>query len=114
MIINNYIPTHPSQSRSNLDLADSLSSRLYSLSIPRLQDDAVKASCKWHCSKVRCPNQKQHYKLAYDLTLGRGDDLQLVYKDNNAQFNIELGVLEGVARRWVRDVEAFLKEYDIL
>jgi hypothetical protein len=46
--------------------------------------------------------------------LGRGDDLQLVYEDNNAQFYIELGVLEGVARRWVRDVEAFLEEYDIL
>jgi hypothetical protein len=46
--------------------------------------------------------------------LGRGDDLELVYEDKDAQFYIELGVLEGVARRWVRDVKAFLDEYDIL
>jgi hypothetical protein len=46
--------------------------------------------------------------------LGRGDDLELVYKDKDTQFYIKLGVLEGVARRWVRDVKAFLDEYDIL
>jgi hypothetical protein len=28
--------------------------------------------------------------------------------DKDAQFYIELGVLEGVARRWVRDLKAFL------
>jgi len=114
MIINNYIPTHPSQSGSKQDLADSSSSRSCSLSIPGLRDEAVKAYSKWHCSKVGCPIQRQHYELARDLTLGRGDDLELVYEDKDAQFYIELGVLEGVARRWVRDVEAFLDKYDIL
>jgi hypothetical protein len=74
----------------------------------------VKAYSKWHCSKVGCPIQRQYYELARDLTLGRGDDLELVYKDKDAQFYIELGVLEGVARRWVRDVKAFLDKYDIL
>jgi hypothetical protein len=33
--------------------------------------------------------------------------------DKDAQFYIELGALEGVARRWVRAVQAFLDEYDI-
>jgi hypothetical protein len=117
MIINNYIPTHPVKDRlsgSNPDLVDSLSSQLCSLRIPKLWDDAVKACCKWHCLKVRCPIQKQHYKLAYDLTLERGFNIELVYKDNDAQFYIERGVLEGVTRRWVRDVKAFLDEYDTL
>jgi hypothetical protein len=108
MIINDYIPTHPSQSGSIPDLADISSSRPCSLSIPGLRDDAVKAYCEWHCLKIRCLVQRQHYELARDLTLGRGDDLELVSEDNNAQFSIELGVLEDVARRWVRDVKAFL------
>jgi len=46
--------------------------------------------------------------------LGRGDDPELVYEDKDAQSFIELGVLEGIARRWVRDVKTFLDEYDIL
>jgi len=33
--------------------------------------------------------------------------------DKDAQFYIELGVLEGVAWRWVRDAKAFRDEYDI-
>lgn len=114
MIINNYIPTHLSQSGSIQGLAGSSPSRSCSLSIPRLRDDTVKAYSKWHCLKVRCPLQRQSYELARDLTLGRGDDLELVYEDNDAKFYTELGVLEGVARQWVRDVKAFLDEYDIL
>jgi hypothetical protein len=46
--------------------------------------------------------------------LDRGDDLELVYEDKNSQLYIELGVLDGVARRWVRDVKTFLEEYDII
>jgi hypothetical protein len=114
MIINNYIPKYPRQSGSTVDLTDISSSRSCFLTIPGLRDEGVKAYSKWHCLKVGCPTQRQHYEVARDLTLGRGDDLELVYEDKNAQFYIELGVLEGVARRWVRDVEAFLDEYDIL
>jgi hypothetical protein len=99
MIINNYILTYPSQTGSTLNLADSSSSRSCSLSIPGLRNEAMKAYSKWHCLKVGCPIQKQHYELARNLTLGRGDNLELIYKDKNAQFYIELGVLEGVARR---------------
>lgn len=72
----------------------------------------MKAYWRWHCSKVGCHIQRQHYELACDLTLGRGDDLELIYEDQNPQFFIEQGVLEGVARRWVRDVKLFVDEYD--
>jgi hypothetical protein len=108
--IHNYIPSNPSLSGSTLDSAPSLQS--CPLNIPGLRDEAVKAYCRWHYSKVGCPIQRQHYELARDMTLERGDDLELVYEDKNAQIYIDLGVLDGVARRWVRDVKAFLDEYD--
>ena len=119
MIINNYIPVHPSRTladgskRSTPNMTDS-SSRRPSLSIPGMRDDAVEAYCEWHCSKVRRQDQKQQYELARDLTLERGLDLELIHEDNDAQFYIERGVLEGVARRFVRDVKAFLDQYDAL
>ncbi len=114
MIINNYVPTHPSLSGSSPASALSSSLQSCSLNIPGLRDEAVKAYWRWHCSKVGCPIQRQHYELARDLTLGRGDDLELIYEDQNSQFFIEQGVLEGVARRWVRDVKIFVDEYDII
>ncbi len=58
------------------------------------------------------PYPEQHYELARDLTLERGDDLELVCEDKNSNFYIELGLLDGVARRWVRDVKPFLDEYN--
>ena len=70
------------------------------------------AYCEWHCSKVRREDQKQQYRLALDLTLDRGFDLELIHEDNDAQFYIDRGVLEGVARRFVRDVESFLDQYN--
>ena len=73
------------------------SSRPPYLSIPGLRDDAVEAYYEWHCSKVRSQDQKQYYELTRDLTLGRGLDLELIHKDNDAQFYIKRGVLEGVA-----------------
>jgi len=46
--------------------------------------------------------------------LERGFDLELLHEDKDAQFYIERGVLEGVARRFVRDVKSFLKQYNTL
>jgi hypothetical protein len=82
-----------------------------SLCIPGLWDVAVEVYCDWHCSQVRSPEQQRHFRQARDLTLERGYDLELVHEDHNAQYYIEQGVLEGVARRWVRDVELFLEQY---
>ncbi len=40
-----------------------------------------------------------------------GDVLELVYEDSNPAFLTDLGVFEGVARRWVRDVKIFLEQF---
>ncbi|KAF4921419.1 hypothetical protein CGCF245_v015591 [Colletotrichum fructicola] len=72
------------------------------LCVDGLRDDAVEAYCKWYWSKVRSLNQKRYFELAYNLTIERGLDLELVHEDNDAQFFIQQGVLEGVARRVLR------------
>ena len=83
------------------------------ISVPGFREDAVEAYCEWHCSKVRREDQKEQYRLARDLTLDRGFDLELLHENNDAQFYIERGVLEGVARRFVRDVTVFLDQYSV-
>ncbi|KAJ5005564.1 hypothetical protein K4K57_011679 [Colletotrichum sp. SAR 10_99] len=83
------------------------------LCVDGLRDDAVEAYCKWHCSKVRSITQKQHFELAYNITIEMGLDLELIHDDNDAQFFIEQGVLEGVARRWVRDIQAYLDQEQV-
>jgi hypothetical protein len=121
MVINNYIPGHSSQAAfvgSDMSVpyftSTSTPQPPLPLSIPGLRDDAVGAYCEWHCSKVRSLDQKQQYELARDLTLERGFDLELVHEDGDARFYIERGVLEGVARRFVRDVKAFVDHCDTL
>jgi hypothetical protein len=70
--------------------------------------------CEWYSSKVRSQCQKQQYELTHNLILESGLDLELIHEDNDAEFYIEHGVLEGVVRWWVRDVKAFLDEYHAL
>lgn len=113
MAINNYIPSYPSLSGSTPDPALNFMQSC-PLNIPGLRDEAVKAYWRWHCLKVGCHIQRRHYELARDLTLDRGDDLELIYEDRNPQYYIEHGVLEGVARRWVKDVKIFVDEYEII
>lgn len=55
--------------------------------------------------------QKSEYQQACDLTLGRDLCLELIHEDNDDQFFIGQGVLEGVARRWARDIPIFLEQY---
>lgn len=76
-----------------------------------MRDDAVFEYCAWHCTKVRRQKLREQFQLARDLTLEAGLDLELVYEDSNPGYLTDLGVLEGVARRWVRDVKMFLEQY---
>ncbi|KAH7363608.1 hypothetical protein B0T11DRAFT_354015, partial [Plectosphaerella cucumerina] len=112
VIINNYIPTHGNQSSTApQQLPTHQRPELEALDIPGMRDDAVIEYCAWHCTKVRRQQLREQYRLARDLTLEAGLDLELVYEDRNPAFLTDLGVFEGVARRWVRDVKIFLEQY---
>jgi hypothetical protein len=91
----------------------SASSRPPSLSIPGFREDVVESSCEWRCSKVRRADQKQQYQLARDLPLDRGLDFELIFEDGDAQLYIDRGVWRVVARRFVRDINAFLDQYSV-
>jgi hypothetical protein len=52
------------------------------------------------------------YRKACDLTLGDGLDLEQVYRDQDAGFYIENGVKRGIARRFVSDIGAWVKQYN--
>ncbi|OAQ59770.1 hypothetical protein VFPFJ_11564 [Purpureocillium lilacinum] len=113
MIINNYMPSEQ-DARGSLGpsgVVDTSVPRSLPLGIPGLRDEAVKEYCRWHCSQVGSLDQKKAYELARDLTLARSLHLELVDEDNEAQFYIDKGVSEGVARCFVRDVHVFLEQY---
>ncbi|KAK2737135.1 hypothetical protein CKAH01_18867 [Colletotrichum kahawae] len=115
VIIHNHISDYlTSSNRASPDHGSSPPLRLSPLCVPGLRDDAVEAYCEWHCSKVRSETQKQHFELAYSLTIARGLDLELVREDNDAQFYIEQGVLEGVACRWVRDIQVYIDQEQVV
>ncbi|KAE9571015.1 hypothetical protein CGMCC3_g12947 [Colletotrichum fructicola] len=115
VIIHNHISDYSTSSnRASPDHGSSPPPRLSPLCVPGLRDDAVEAYCEWHRSKVRSETQKQHFELAYSLTIARGLDLELVHEDNDAQFYIEQGVLEGVARRWVRDIQVYIDQEQVV
>ncbi|KAF4486354.1 hypothetical protein CGGC5_v005915 [Colletotrichum fructicola Nara gc5] len=115
VIIHNHISDYSTSSnRASPDHGSSPPPRLSPLCVPGLRDDAVETYCEWHRSKVRSETQKQHFELAYSLTIARGLDLELVHEDNDAQFYIEQGVLEGVARRWVRDIQVYIDQEQVV
>jgi hypothetical protein len=82
------------------------------LEIPGLRDIAVKRYSDWQCSQVGDEALKMEYRKACDLTLGDGLDLEQVYRDQDAGFYIENGVKRGIARRFVSDIGAWVKQYN--
>ncbi|OAL42639.1 hypothetical protein IQ07DRAFT_525749 [Pyrenochaeta sp. DS3sAY3a] len=115
VVINNYIPPTSGQAvtyNTNETTRIMHGDRSPQLVVPGYREEAVEAYYEWHCSQVRSQKQKQSYKMARDLTLDRALDLEHVHIDSDAQFYIDHGVLEGVARRFVTDVKVFLDQYD--
>jgi hypothetical protein len=82
------------------------------LRIPEPLDMAVKMYSDWQCSRFTHRSLKMEYQKACDLTLAEGLDLELVYEDQNAEFFINKGVKAGVARRFVRDIKTWVKQYN--
>lgn len=75
-------------------------------------DVAVKRYTEWQCSRVAHEGLKIEYHKACALTLADELDLELVFEDQNAEFYIKKGVKNGIARRFVRDIESWAKHHN--
>lgn len=73
-------------------------------------DDVGEAYFAWHASRLKRQVLEDEYDRACGLVLGRGLYLKLMYEDRDSvcQFLTNHGVMEGPARRIVRDVEAVI------
>ena len=110
--ITNVMPGQASAGYSTPECAEAEPSRpSVHLQIPGPRDVAVKRYSDWQCSQVTDRTLKMEYKKACDLTLADGLDLELVFEDQDAEFYVEKGVKRGVARRFVRDIETWVKGY---
>lgn len=54
---------------------------------------------------------KAEFQRACDIALADGLDLERVYEDRDPEFFIKHGVKRGIARRFVGDIEVWVKRY---
>jgi hypothetical protein len=45
--------------------------------------------------------------------LNEGLDLEQLHEEQDIQFWLDQGVKRGIAKRFVRDIKAWIKEYDV-
>lgn len=83
------------------------------LDIPGPRDLAVKEYSEWQQSKVVDETLKAEFRKAYEVTLQDGLDLEQVYEDQDPGFFIQSGIKRGVARRFVSDIERWVKRYKV-
>jgi hypothetical protein len=81
------------------------------LVVPGLRDIAVKEYSNWQQSKVGDYILKAEFQKACDVALADGLDLEQIYKDQDPSFFIDKGVKIGVARRFVSDIEYWVKQH---
>ena len=81
------------------------------LDIPGHRDVAVKEYSDWQQSKVHEEILKVEFQKACDVTLADGLDLEQIHEDQDPDFFIERGVKRGIARRFVGDIDHWVKTY---
>ncbi|KAF2188820.1 hypothetical protein K469DRAFT_564491 [Zopfia rhizophila CBS 207.26] len=87
------------------------SSGMVDLDIPEPLDMAVRLYSEWQQSRVVDEIRKAEIQKACNLALDDGLDLEQVYEDQDPDFFIKGGVKRGVARRFVADIERWVKRY---
>jgi hypothetical protein len=83
------------------------------LDIPGPRDLAVRIYSGWQQSNVVDEALKTEFQNACDGALDDGLDLEQVYEDQDPGFFIPSGVKRGVARRFVGDIEGWVKRYKL-
>ncbi|KAF3404054.1 hypothetical protein F1880_010328, partial [Penicillium rolfsii] len=77
--------------------------------IPGLRDLAVAEYSNWQQSQVDDEKLKAEFRKARDAALEDGLDLMQVHEDQDPEFFIKNGVKRGIARRFVGDIEYWVK-----
>ena len=102
--------TGPSQAVNNADPL-SIAPEVTRLEVPGLRDVAVKTYSKWQQSNVDDDELKLDFQKACDVTLADGLDLEQLHEDQDFDFLIGKGVKRGIARRFVRDIDRWVKKH---
>ena len=79
------------------------------LDIPGSRDAAVRGYSHWQQSKVDDEILKVEFRKACDVTLADGLDLEQVHEDQDPDFFIDKGIKRGIARRFVGDIDQWVK-----
>jgi hypothetical protein len=81
------------------------------LAIPGPRDIAVQEYSD--CQKSQACNQtlQAEFQKACDVALTHGFDLEQSYEDRDPSFFTNKGVIEGIARRFVNDIQHWVEQY---
>jgi hypothetical protein len=86
-----------------------ISSGIIELDIQGPRDMAVVEYTLWQQSQVKDRKWKLEFQKACMAALDKGFDLAQIYADQNLTFFIQEDVIEGIARRFVSDIEKWVK-----
>lgn len=75
-------------------------------------DKAVVEYTDWQLSQVDTQVYKDNIKKACDIALANGLDLKQIHKDQEPNFFINRGVIVGVARRFVEEIQRWSDNYE--
>ncbi|KAB8227930.1 uncharacterized protein BDW43DRAFT_316341 [Aspergillus alliaceus] len=81
--------------------------------IPGFLDDAVEEYANWHLSRVSRELYRDHIKKARDVALENGFDLKQI-SGENPDFFVKQGVVIGVARRFVSDIQNWINQCGVV
>jgi hypothetical protein len=115
--ITNVLPhASPSPATDSVELIRTLSTKpaeVASLEIPGPRDVAVTMYGEWQQSNVVGEKLKSEFRKVCDVALEEGLDLEQIYEDQDPGFFIQSGVKRGIARRFVSDIEGWVKQYKL-
>lgn len=77
-------------------------------------DKAVMEYTDWQLSQVDTQIYKDNIKKACDIALTNGLDLKQIHKDQEPNFFINRGVIVGVARRFVEEIQRWSDNYELV
>ena len=78
--------------------------------IPEPRDKAIQTYCQWQCNRVMGVEWKRGFQKAFTIAMKECLDLKHIYEDQDVEFFVENGVSRGIARSFVRDIEAWASE----